>query len=171
MRNILLILLMVLLGSCSVQQMNNYHCKRCPTKDSINVVTVEKDSVVPRDSVILVHRDSFIINFKDSVPCKDFEAEGTDNKGNRAKIKVKDGKASAECECAEYKAKIHWLEHHHSKVVKSHRTLTRTIYEKKKAGKFYVWFTWIVIALIALRITIFILKKTGYLPIGIKRSG
>lgn len=171
MKYLLYILPIILLGSCSVQQMNNYHCKRCPTKDSTYVKVELRDSVVPRDSIVFIPRDSFVINFKDSVPCKDFEAEGEDSKGNRAKIKVKDGKASAECECAEYKTKIHWLEHHTTKVFKSHRTLTRTIYEKSKAGKFYVWFFWIVIILIVLRITFFILKKTGVFPISIKRSG
>jgi PKD repeat protein len=126
-----LIVLASFLSSCS----NDFYCSRCVTHDS----TVVKTIYIPKDSTILVPRDSFAIHFLDSVPCADVEINGSDNKGNRATLKVKDNKATIVCDCTEYKARISWME----KQTTTDHTLTRYVTTRKKSN----WWIWLLVGI------------------------
>jgi hypothetical protein len=173
MKRIIHILILVaslsgLLSSCSVQQMNNYHCKRCPTKDSVSIVKERHDSIIRELVRDTVPGDTIRDTVK--VPCKDFKYH-KETKRQKVTIEVKDGEMTQETICKEWEFK-YWVTTTITTLTeKTFIQKTRTIYEKTKAGRFYVWFFWIVLILIVLRITLFILKKTGTFPISIKRSG
>lgn len=154
------IILTALCQSCSP----DFYCRKCPVKDSTYIHVIEKDSMVPRDSVVLVPRDSFTI-YIDSVPCKDFEGGGFDDKGNKVKIKVKDNKASIECECAEFKARIEWMERHHKKLIYNHRTLTKIITMGVRPSWWTYYQTWVMILVLSAIVTLKILKLVYKWPI------
>lgn len=165
MRNIIVIFVLAFLCSCSAEKMAQYHCSKCPTKDSTYVKVEIKDSVVPRDSVVIIPK--VVLNIKDSVPCKDFKFEKQDKRA-RLKIEVKDSVMNAECVCDGIEIKLRWYEHHYTKLITQDHTLTRFITVKHPKTPFQAfkdWFFWICVVVLATLLTRWILKKFGKWPL------
>jgi hypothetical protein len=169
----------LLMTSCSVQQMNNYHCKRCPTKDSISIVKERHDSIIRELVADTVPGDTIRDTVK--VPCKDFKYH-KETKRQKVTIEVKDGEMTQETICKEWEFK-YWV----TTTITTLTEKTVTIYEGKKKtafgrfiqrwfGWFGYWQSWVCIGYVLFRLAKWILKLTGYWPFPlkikrIKRSG
>lgn len=165
----LIFLLALLLCSCNRQY---YIDKYCPkVKDSIRVERVVEDSLVYRDTVI--KEPGEIITVTDSVPCPDMKIEKKGKKGS-IRIEIKDSVLTGECIIDTTEVAFNWIEHHKKELVGYFRSQVHQVTVKApKTGfaRFKDWWFWITAILIALLITIKILKLTGNFPISIKRSG
>lgn len=163
MRYLLILLSLALLTSCSITKQCNNCLKKCQAvsiKDSTHVT--EKDSTVLRDSIVYIPRDSFQIVLKDSVPCKDFKATGSDKKGNRVIVYVHDGIMTVDAQCEDAKVKLQWFEKHYSKIISNYHSESRIITVKKKDSWFNHFQTWIALGLIAYFLFTGIIRRLGY---------
>jgi hypothetical protein len=171
MRYILLILSIVLLGSCSQQYYINKYCPK--VKDSIRVERVVEDSLVYRDSII--KEPGEVITVTEKVPCPDMKVEKKGKKGS-IKIEIKDSIMTGECIIDTTEIAFNWIEHHKKEFVSYFRSQVhqvtvkapKTVFQKVKD-----WIFWLFIVYVIFRITRWILKRTGYwpFPLQIKRSG
>lgn len=161
--------------------MNNYHCKRCPTKDSVSTVIERHDSLIEKIITDTVPGDTIRDTVK--VPCGDFKYR-KENKRQKVTIEVKDGELAYEGICKEWEFKYKVSEWHHTLVEKTFVQKTVTIYENEKKSGFArfiqrwfgwlgYWQSWVCIGYFAYRLVRWILKLAGKwpFPISIKRSG
>jgi hypothetical protein len=160
---------LLLMTSCSQQYYVNKYCPK--VKDSIRVEKITKDSLVYRDSII--KEPGEVITIHDSVPCPDMKYEKKGKKGS-IKVEIKDSVMTAECIIDTTEIAFNWIEHHKKEFVSYFRSQVHQVTVKApKTGfaRFKDWWFYVTAILIVLRITLFILKKTGTFPISIKRSG